>query len=58
MIVSGDGDFYCLHKYLKAKGKLFKILIPNRKSESSLLKDFQKYKVFLDREKEKLEFRK
>ena len=58
VIVSGDGDFYCLHKYLKTKGKLFKILIPNRKSESSLLKDFQAYKIFLDIEKEKLGYRK
>ena len=55
IIVSGDGDFYCLHKYLKNKKKLFKIIIPNRKSESSLLKPFQKYKMFLIREKGKLE---
>lgn len=55
IIVSGDGDFYCLHKYLKNKKKLFKIIIPNRKSESSLLKPFQEYKMFLIREKGKLE---
>ena len=55
IIVSGDGDFYCLHKFLKEKNKLLKIIIPNRKSESSLLKTFQNEKVFLDREKEKLE---
>jgi len=55
IIVSGDGDFYCLHKFLKKEGKLAKIIIPNRKSESSLLRKFQLDKVFLDREKNKLE---
>ncbi len=54
IIVSGDGDFYCLHKFLKKHKKLGKIIIPNRRSESSLLKDFQGQKVFLIREKEKL----
>lgn len=57
VIVSGDGDFYCLHDYLKKSKKLYKIIIPNRKSESSLLKEFQEYKVFLIREKEKLEYK-
>lgn len=57
IIVSGDGDFYCLHKYLKQQKKLFKIIIPNKHSESSLLDQFQCYKVFLYREKEKLEFK-
>lgn len=57
VIVSGDGDFYCLHEYLEEKKKLFQIIIPNRHSESSLLRKFQKYKVFLYREKDNLEFR-
>lgn len=55
IIVSGDGDFYCLHQYLKKEKKLLKIIIPNRKSESSLLKRFQKEKVFLERERKKVE---
>jgi len=57
VIVSGDGDFYCLHDFLKKNKKLLKIIIPNRKSESSLLKKFQEYKVFLVRDKEKVEFK-
>jgi len=56
VFVSGDGDFHCLYKYLDGKGKLLKIVIPNKKSESSLLDDFQDYKVFLEFEKEKLEY--
>ena len=55
VIVSGDGDFYCLHEYLEKNKKLLKIIIPNEKSESSLLKPFQKYKIFLVFEKSKLE---
>jgi len=57
VIISGDGDFYCLHRFLKKKQKLFKIIIPNKKSESSLLKPFQEYKLFITREKEKLEIK-
>ncbi len=57
VIVSGDGDFYCLHEFLEENKKLFRIIIPNRHSESSLLKKFQQFKMFLYREKENLEFR-
>jgi len=55
VIVSGDGDFRCLHEFLQKNGKLLRIIIPNAKSESSLLKPFQKYKTFIEFEKEKLE---
>jgi len=55
VIVSGDGDFYCLHEYLEKQKKLFKIIIPNTKSQSSLLRKFGKYKIFLYFEKKKLE---
>ncbi|MBI2601085.1 NYN domain-containing protein [Candidatus Daviesbacteria bacterium] len=55
VIVSGDGDFYCLYEFLEKNKKLFKIIIPNRKSESSLLKQFQDYKIFLIRDKDKVE---
>ena len=57
VIISGDGDFYCLHEYLEEKKKLLRIIIPNEKSESSLLKPFQKYKTFLVFDKDKLEFK-
>ncbi|PIV00964.1 hypothetical protein COS54_01980 [Candidatus Shapirobacteria bacterium CG03_land_8_20_14_0_80_39_12] len=57
IVVSGDGDFYCLHHYLEERKKLLGIIIPNDKSESSLLKPFQKYKTFIVFEKENLELK-
>ncbi len=57
VIVSGDGDFYCLHEFLVKNKKLLGIIIPNDKSESSLLKPFQKYKTFIIFERSKLELK-
>ncbi len=57
VIVSGDGDFYCLLEYLNNKNKLGAIVIPNKKSESSLLKEFHSIKTFIEREKNKLEYK-
>jgi len=39
IIVSGDGDFYCLVEYLSDNEKLEKIIVPNHKF-SSLLRKF------------------
>lgn len=58
VIVSGDGDFRCLHEYLQKNKKLLRIIIPNLKSQSSLLKEFQSVKTFLEYEKKKLEYKK
>ncbi len=55
VIVAGDGDYFCLHDYLAKQKKLLKIIIPNAKTESSLLKPLQSYKVFIEQEKAKLE---
>lgn len=57
VIVSGDGDFHCLVEFLEKRKKLLGLIIPNRYSESSLLKNFQKYKTILNREQSKLEFK-
>jgi len=54
VIVSGDGDFYCLIEYLEELQKLKAILLPNQKSSSSLLEKFSAKKVLLEFEKEKL----
>ena len=58
VIVSGDGDFFCLHEYLQKNNKLLRIVIPNLKSQSSLLSKFQPLKTFLEYEKHKLEYKK
>jgi uncharacterized LabA/DUF88 family protein len=31
VIITGDGDFHCLVKYLKNQGKLMRLLVPNRR---------------------------
>ncbi len=38
LIITGDGDFYCLAKYLEENYKLEALLIPNRLKFSALLK--------------------
>lgn len=53
IIVSGDGDFYCLAEYMKDQGKLGHILVPNQKYSKSL-NDFESYIVRLDQSKKLL----
>ena len=55
IIVSGDGDFHCLIEYFVEKNKLFKLLIPNLFSYSSLLRKFKKYISFINVLRGKLE---
>ena len=38
VIVTGDGDFHCLVQYLLGEGKLRKVIIPNQRQYSALLK--------------------
>ena len=57
LLVSGDGDFYCLVDYLKGKDKLLKLMIPNRNRYSSLLRKFSKEMVFMNDLRGKLEYR-
>ncbi len=38
VIVTGDGDFYCLVDYFIREEKLAKLLVPNQKKYSALLK--------------------
>jgi len=40
VIITGDGDFHCLVKYFIEQKKLKKLLVPNEKSYSALLKRF------------------
>ena len=54
IIVSGDGDFHCLIEYLEKKGKLGRIIIPNRKAYSQLLSKFRKYMDYMNNLRNKL----
>jgi len=57
IIVSGDGDFYCLIEYLANNNKLAKIIVPNKKY-SSLLRKFAMFIVNISFLKDKLHKRK
>lgn len=54
IIVSGDGDFYCLAEYLESKKRLLHIMTPNWKY-STLLKPYEDYVVRLDQRRKELE---
>lgn len=56
LVVSGDGDFYCLVEYLDEQGKLLKLLAPTRKY-SSLYNKFEQYVERLDLHRHELEYR-
>lgn len=56
IIVSGDGDFYCLVEYLSKKAKLLLVLAPNQ-YYSRLLKPFSNFVVRVDKLRESLEFK-
>lgn len=59
MIVSGDGDFYCLVEHLLNKKKLGFLLVPNRKKYSAFLKhkDFRLYTRYVSDFKNKIKKR-
>ncbi|MFA5015767.1 MAG: NYN domain-containing protein [Actinomycetota bacterium] len=57
VIVSGDGDFYCLVEYLEKNGKLLKIMVPN-KHFSGFLRKFNRYIVRIDLLRVALEIKK
>lgn len=54
IIISGDGDFYCLAEYLHNKARLKNIMTPNWKY-SSLLKQFDDRIIRLDQKRKELE---
>jgi len=56
LVVSGDGDFYCLVEHLKRKDKLLKLMIPNKNRYSSLLRKFSQDIVFMNDLRGKLEY--
>lgn len=59
VIVTGDGDFHCLIKYLVRMNKLEQLLVPNRNSYSALLKKAAGSKIaFMNDLIGKLEYKK
>ena len=54
VIVSGDGDFHCLVKYLIGKGKLAKLLVPNDRKFSSLYHKHSAYIAGINKLSDKL----
>jgi uncharacterized LabA/DUF88 family protein len=55
LIVTGDGDFYCLVDYLVKKHKLLKLMIPNRNKCSSLFRKMMPHIMFMNDLRGKLE---
>jgi uncharacterized LabA/DUF88 family protein len=59
VIVTSDGDFYCLVKYLYNKSKLEKVMSPNKRKCSVLLTRTAKERiVFMDNLRKKLGYKK
>ena len=55
LIVTGDGDFYCLVEYLIKTGKLLKLMIPNKEKFSSLFRKMMPHIVFMNNLRNMLE---
>ncbi len=59
IIVTGDGDFYCLVQYLLEREKLERVLVPNFFKYSALLKRFGRKQIsFMNDLKNRLEYKK
>ena len=60
ILVTGDGDFFCLANYLLENNKLNAVLVPNKYKFSALLKfkQFRPYLRHMNDLKEKLEYKK
>ena len=48
LIVTGDGDFYCLVEYLLKTDKLLKLMIPNKEKYSSLFRKMMPHVIFMN----------
>lgn len=59
IIITGDGDFYCLVDYLYKNNKLEKLIVPNVRKYSSLLKNSAPGRLdFMNDLRNKLEYKK
>ena len=60
IIITGDGDFYCLVKYFCKHNKLLRVFVPNRYKYSILLKNVlpgAKYITFMNDLRMRLEYK-
>jgi hypothetical protein len=59
ILVTGDGDFFCLVDYLIKQKKFKKLLVPNQKRYSALLKSIpSEFLTFVSDLKEKVSYKK
>lgn len=59
LVITGDGDFYCLVDYFNKQSKLLKLLVPNVNKYSKLLNSFAPNKLdFMNNLRNKLEHKK
>ena len=56
LIVTGDGDFYCLVDYLRKNDKLLNMMIPDKNSFSSLFRKLMPDIVFMNNLRGMLEY--
>lgn len=58
VLITGDGDFYCLADYLIRQNKLSKLLVPNKNKYSALLKKFPSgFLSFVSEQRNKVEYK-
>jgi uncharacterized LabA/DUF88 family protein len=58
LIVTGDGDLYCLVEYLIGKSKLLNLMIPNKLQFSSLFRKMMSHIIFMNNLRGLLEYNK
>jgi len=58
LIVTGDGDFYCLVDYLLKKDKLLNLMIPNKNRFSSLFRKVNQHIIFMNNLRDMCEYKK
>ena len=56
LIVTGDGDFYCLVEHLIKQDKLLHLMIPDNGKYSSLFRKFRPYLLYMNGLRGKLEY--
>ncbi len=59
VLVSGDGDFYCLLEYLKKQDKLSSVLVPDSRRYSALFKRLGDEQIdYIETFRDKVEYKK